>query len=235
MHRAILLLTILAALPASADSVRVIATGLVESVDDPNGKLVGFADLTPGVTQFTLQFDLNFDAFEFPVFASDEDIGFYGASMSDVSLTGGGQTLSFLGDSFTLIFNDRFDSVQNWYSEFWLGYKYTPEENDPPGTEFGKVSLLTAGGYNPANTELLTSAALVAPFLDPAWIQTTMKYEIARTEILQDGAGTPNEVSLGNVTIQLDGITVVPLPAAVWLFGSGLLIVGKCGRRRKTS
>jgi len=108
-----------------------------------------------------------------------------------------------------------------------MGFNYY-QGQEPPGGLTGAYSALNIRGYNEAGV-LVATQSVNAPYSEPnvnvvfdsTW--TNISYMTIGTQLFFPYYGLPSDHSPG-----LDNFTatVVPVPAAIWLFISGLSVLG---------
>jgi len=207
---------VLLALPLSGQGAPVIvtATGVVNDVNDPDS-LLPFGPLIVGTTQVSMSFTYEDSTSGGPL---TSDIKLYNGAISTMSLTIGGTTLSpnSIDTSRILIFDDADRSAVDPDLPFldqWFG---TVEESGTLEIEKYNFSLVTLSATAPVAP--LTSTDLVEPTWPSAWNRTLIGYQIL-------DANDP-EIVLASVSAN-----IVPVPSAVWLFGSALGLLGWIRRK----
>lgn len=108
-------------------------------------------------------------------------------------------------------------------------WNYTPGAGDP-GTRYWATK---AGNNFRLFWEVQSSAVASGGACDVTDVYTLGCLNEALTTTTGDWT-TPSNKSLSHITFYDTGTTVVPVPAAVWLFGSGLLGLAGVARRKKS-
>jgi len=143
-----------------------------------------------------------------------------------------------------------FDSTTNWYFDSDL-----TTSNDISGSDFYSVALHEIGhvlglGTSASWNNLIVNGALVGPTLGTVSLDSSEGHFASGTRSEVDGVGqnaamTPSirsgtrkeftDLDYAALTDIGWQVTTVPVPAAVWLFASGLAGLIAVGRRRKVN
>lgn len=205
---------------AFSSNVSVIAQGVFAEYTDPD-KLLPFSEPAPG-TVFTLRFTYDSTVMDTVPFA---DFGLYPDAILAISLSIGGEMFGMLPDANDIIVLDDVnqpcapDCTDQWFTSTRIRTP-TGIEGEEISEGFG-LNLFTNGDLP---VPPLNSDALVAPSWPSSWGDGAIFYSI----ILDTGAGSEQlAVAYSNIT----SISIVPLPAAGWLFGSALGLIGWMKRR----
>lgn len=212
MRKLLVLSLLLTGLSAQAASVSVRVTGTLTDFSDPYS-LLPFGSLIVGTTQFTMLFNLDLDVPDINI--ADPEVGVYINAVQQASLSANGSTVYGLGHTSIVVVNDSLNPDTGDFSDVLVigGGK---SEN---GVGFGLV-LANFGSTSPAPP--LTTDELVIPFDSPDWLDKRISVSIF-DEILDPDI--PPDL-LASASVLVDSIQVVPIPAAVWLFGSALGLLG---------
>jgi hypothetical protein len=109
-------------------------------------------------------------------------------------------------------------------NDLFFNFPSNPGNNTLALLEVLSVSISPLDPFNPATLAGATQTLLAAP--DPNAILLGVSVSYAGPVL--DGAPLDNDQSLDFENV---AITIVPVPAAVWLFGSGLALLGWVRRR----
>jgi len=216
-----LVLLIAAMLSTSAYSsiITVVAEGVFSEYTDPGGYLP-FAEPAPG-TVFTINFtfdDTTTDELDFLPY-----IGLYRNPISDMSLMIGDDTFGIGENNSILILDDAESGGGANRSDIWIASTSTATPTGMPNMVVVEgFSLILATVLSSAPVPTLSSANLVAPSKLSNWNLSEIRYTVSLQS--QDGTVPQEELALAYAIIT--NMTVVPLPAAVWLFGSALGLLG---------
>jgi hypothetical protein len=249
-----LILAGLLGLPLTAVSapVTVFVEGVTAEYSDPDG-LLPFAMPAAGSSwSLTFTYDPT-DAFEPGGFGSDPTVGLYlisfigflNGSPPDMSLTIDGSVFADRGSDIVLISNDSVVPDTGATLDQWLATSSNPadfqvvggnaaeriEQNIAEGFGFLVNSRDPAGGP----LDLLDSDALNPPPTS-GW-QTGLIFDSVTLETRTFDAMTGQLISterqiLASASATITNISVVPLPAALWLFMGGLVSLVVRARRK---
>ena len=204
---------------AHAAAVHVTATGTFSVYSDP-GMLLPFAMPAPGST-FTLTFSYDDSAADVTEGGGPTpDIGLYPGAVSSMSLSFPGESFTSSGSNSIVILNDApgtefADSWQSWGDVSTAGNL----EHD-----IG-MFLLNVASAPPVDP--LASDALVTPFTSPDWDIAVLRYRVVEKPVV----GDPFVAAMADAIIDSIEVTVIPVPAAVWLFGSALALLATARRK----
>jgi len=213
--------SVFAASLAQAAPITVIVEGVTASYEDPDN-LLPFDMPAPGDTW---KLSLTYDTRDFVHqlvgdVVPDPNTGVYPYPGTDMRLVIAGQEFSSL-DPNILIINDQYngpETVDNWIAS----------ASDLQGS-FNLVLYNTAPGGQPATP--LDSDALVPPAALDEWLAGQISYNISGPFDPE----TEEAELLARATATVTSLSVVPIPAAVWLFASALGLGGVLARRSSRS
>lgn len=225
MKRSIIIASLILATllpPAYSANVTVIAEGIFDEYVDPDG-LLPFSEPAPG-TVFRLQF-----TYDSVTPDSAPLAGFLGLyeSIPDITLTIGSDTFGRGEESSILILNDVEDEGigSAGYLDIWEASTRTGTPTGTPDQTLTEGFALFLASFSPAPpVPPLTSDNLVEPPWPSSWDIDLISYSI---RLITPG----NTESLARAAANVTSITVVPLPAAAWLLGSALGLLGWMSRR----
>jgi len=214
--------------PAYSANVTVIAEGVFEGAfanySDPDG-LLPFSEPAPG-TIFTMEFTFD-DAT--PDQAPEPDLGAYVDAISAAGMMIGSSAFG-KGEINNIVIGNDLEGTGGTFTTYTDLYSATSHTRTPDvdpdfvlfeGFAINLVSSLTV----PPTT--LTSIDLTAPPWPSDWGIATTEYFIIRRP--EDGSGSQER--LASAITSITSISVVPLPAAIWLLGSALGLLGWMKRR----
>jgi hypothetical protein len=207
--------------PALAANVTVIARGTVTEFDDPEGRFP-FGEVTPGVTTFILTMPLDLSVTDST--PGDATRGDYRGAVTSMSLEVNGITKTIFDPAAvytTTVEND----YPNGFGGYYDGWRTNLQEGSPPG-EVVTMSLNAKSSPVPiANTSLpLQSDSLIAPFMSDDWNESIF---LDSSDYVGGSCGDCGGIFLRALLRgDVQSIQVVPVPAAVWLFGSALGLLG---------
>jgi len=216
MKRSVVLASLILAtlLPtAYSANVTVIAEGVFSEYSDPDA-LLPFSEPAPG-TVFTLQF--TYDDSTFDSFPSVPTLGHYIDPMSASILHIGADSYGLYDTTRINVGNDIFDSAPSEYLDTWW------TSNNKTAAAIGDIesygmSLNSSSPTAPATP--LTSTDLVPPEWPSDWNTGTISYQVTNAA---------HTLAFARATIT--SVTVVPIPTAIWLFGSALGLLGWARRK----
>ncbi|MGI9330535.1 MAG: hypothetical protein ACR2QB_07425 [Gammaproteobacteria bacterium] len=225
------ILLCLTGVAAQAANVHVVASGTFSQVTGDADKLP-FAIPAPG-TVFTLTFSYDDSAVDITGPTTPE-VGIYRTAISTMSLSIGGDLYSAISpNSIILLDNalndqDPGNTADNWFasSDVFVSGDGT-EEHDIAMTLFNLAPIAESPIPPMSTTEL------VEPFLSPDWSIAAIRYRVKELTELESGQVTAELVAAAEANIESLVVTTVPVPGAVWLFGSALLLLGRCRRRSR--
>jgi len=210
--------------PAYSAIVTVIAEGVFSEYIDPDS-LLPFAEPAPG-TIFKIEFTYDSDT---PDIASDlSDTGVYLDAISDMSLKIGNDIFGIREVNHIIVGDDSFNSTSGDTSDFWAArtLSYTPTGTpDIETREEFLIVLWTALPSTPVPP--LSSDALITPSWPSDWDFGEVRYAI-----WLDGPDSSELLASATASITSLTATMIPLPAAVWLFGSALGLLGWIRHKR---
>lgn len=213
MRRLLMLSLLLTGFSAQAAVVSVQVTGTLTGLDDPDS-LLPFGSLVVGATQFTILFDMDLAVPDY--IGSDTEIGIYLNAIPQSSMSANGITVYSSGSAGTpVVYNDN----QYPNSGDFLDGLIISSGSSANAVGFSLV-LLSIASTSPVPP--LTSDELAIPFDSPDWQIKILSISIF-DEIIDPDVPA---VKLASASLSLDSIQVVPIPAAVWLFGSALGLLG---------
>jgi len=202
--------------------VSVVATGTVSEVTDPDN-LLPFGSLVVGQTPGILTFQY------------DDQIPTTGGIPSTVALYETGQSLTMMlgGETVTkapmtiTIFDDwESQSTPGQYRDSWQAHAASRQVNDPEPDIIYIIDfwLSTFALTTPIPT--LDSTDLIKPEWPDGWGEGVFRYSI-----FSQPQGTSEFNVLAQVKVNVEILSAVPIPAAFWLFGSALGLLGWIRRR----
>jgi hypothetical protein len=227
------ILLCLTGVAAQAANVHVVASGTFSQVTGDAGKLP-FAIPAPG-TVFTLTFSYDDSAVDITELGGPTpEVGIYRTAISTMSLSIGGDLYSGISpNSIILLDNalndqDPGNTADNWFasSDVFVSGDGA-EEHDIAMTLFNLAPIAESPIPPMSTTEL------VEPFLSPDWSIAAIRYRIKELTEVEPGKFTSELVAAAEANIESLVVTTVPVPGAVWLFGSALLLLGRCRRRSR--
>jgi len=232
MKRSVVLaiLMLVALLPSAySANITVIAEGVFSEYSDPDG-LLPFSEPAPG-TIFTMEFtydDTTPDAF----FDRDPDplpvFGQYVDAISAAKLTIGTDTFEMGELGFINVIDDS-PSDGN-YVDLWHASTVTSTPTGIPDQFLNEgFALVLANSSSLFPAPPLTSDALVKPSWPSDWEIGQISYSIDR--FIQSDSTSSERLAFANANITSITTTAVPLPAAGWLLGSALGLLGWVTRR----
>ncbi len=211
--------------PAYSATVTVVAEGVFSEYTDPDG-LLPFAEPASG-TIFTIS--VTYDDTTPDVLFFLPYIGLYNNSISDMSLTIGGDNFGIGEFSQIVILNESETGEGTNIADEWLARTDTTTPAGTPNMVLVEgFSMDLATVLDSAPVPPLSTTELVAPSWPSGWNIGEIKYNI----ILRTQDNTAPQEELAWAIANITSITVVPIPAAVWLFGSALGLLGWMRRKR---
>jgi hypothetical protein len=211
-------------LSAQAATVTVTAMGTVSEVFDPDN-LLPFDPLVVGQTPGLMAF--KYDDQTPATQSSSLSLAFYDTGET-MTITLGNSAVS--DDPMTITMWDDWESssTPGIYRDTWQASAATRQFNSPmPDILFSTDFILsTSGSTLPIST--LSSSDLVKPEWPNGWSEGWFQYLI-----FSQPQGTSDVNVLARVKVNVETLSAVPIPAAVWLFGSALGLLGWL--RRKTA
>ncbi len=210
---------------ADAANITVHAEGVLSEFFDPEG-LLPFEQPAPG-TVFRLS--LSYDSEAPDLFSPGENdtfpnLGLY-SSITSFRLEVGEDVFGLLNRSNIFVFDDFLALDLNPSNEYLDGWQAATSNESPTGrpdermVEFIFLDLSTRSMTTPIST--LDSDELIVPFGPSPWETAEIAYTI---DIRNIQGGTP--VLLAEARATVTSLTVIPIPAAVWLFSSALGLLG---------
>ena len=204
--------------PAYGASVTVVVEGVFFQYTDPDG-LLPFAGPAPG-TIFRIEATYDSDTPD-SIGSISSTVGIYQSAVSDISLTIGGNIVGTIGARNSILILDDNENSNGTFTDFWL---LSTRTDIPAGTENQTISEGFSFYLYSGSTSLpvgpLTSDNLAAPPSINAWDEGFISYSISRRTTV---AGNTTSESLASAYATITSVTVVPVPAALWLFLSGLV------------
>jgi len=237
LKRATALVCLIAALlsmPAYSSNITVISEGVFSEYTDPDG-LLPFAEPNSG-TVFSLRFtydDATPDDLLFSEGGSVDllpTLGSYNDAIVSMTLTIGSESFQLQPINFIFINNDGVDTQTGGNSDLWVAKTLTETQTGNPGEllKEGFGIIFVESGTLPIPS--LTSDDLVVPEWPGTWSLGSIFYNIQlETEV----NGEIITEILANANANVSSFTIVPVPAAVWLFGSALGLLGWMRRKTK--
>jgi len=205
--------------PAYSSNVTVIAEGVFSQYTDPDG-LLPFSEPATG-TIFWLKFtydDATPDSLDFV-----SGIGIYENAISDISLTIGSDTFGMGTSSNNILVFDDNEIADGDFADGWLAVTGTDTPTGIPNQLYReRFSVLLSSVLPSSPVPPLTSDALVEPSWPSGWTEGLIQYSI----FLQTIDGSAPIETLASAKANVTRISVIPLPAAIWLFGSALSLFG---------
>lgn len=195
-----------------AASVSVRITGTLTDFSDPDS-LLPFGSLIVGTTQFTMLLHLDLGVPDINV--ADPEVGVYLNSVQQTSLSANGSTVNGTGSAPIVVANDQLNPDTGDFSDSLVIHS----DNAPNEAVFVLI-LVNIASTSPAPP--LITDELVLPFDSPDWLYKNISISIFDERLDPD---IPS-VRLASASVLVDSIQVVPIPAAVWLFGSALGLLG---------
>ncbi|MGI9344608.1 MAG: VPLPA-CTERM sorting domain-containing protein [Gammaproteobacteria bacterium] len=219
---------------ANAAIVQVVATGDFSVAEDPNSYLdpeglLPFAQPADGTTfGLTLLYD---DATE-DFAGSGDTAGLYFRAQKSIRLQFGAEDFATTTPRSVIVVNDDFNAALGEYGDGWFAWNTIAEADEAGGYLEYRIglSLLTTSVTTPVSP--LTTDALIQPFGPAGWVQANIGYSIVRHVIDTNGNDDATQVARAYANIDTITTSTVPVPAAVWLFGSALGLLGWARRRR---
>jgi hypothetical protein len=210
-----------------AANVTVEASGAMTLFSDPGG-LLPFTEPGSG-TVFSLRLtydDATPDDVLFPGGGSIDavpSVGSYNDAILSMTLGFGAESFELRPINFINVIDDEVSSQTGEISDLWVAKTLT----ETPTGNTGELLLEGFGiifveeGTPPIPS--LTSDNLVTPEWPGSWDRAMIFYNLQlETEV----NGETTIETLANVNAELTSFSVVPTPAAVWLFGSALGLLG---------
>ncbi|RLA30353.1 MAG: hypothetical protein DRR15_14935 [Gammaproteobacteria bacterium] len=203
--------------PAMAVMVSVVATGTVSEVIDPDG-LLPFDSLVVGLTPGILTFQYD-DETPVGMFSSPT-VAFYNTGQF-MSLMLGGETVT--KELMTIsIFDDwESPSTPGIYQDTWQAHASSRQVNDPMPDIIHVMGFFTAIEDSTLPIPVLDSVDLVKPEWPGGFAFGQFSYLI-----FSQPQGTSEVNVLARVEVNLETLSAVPIPAAAYLFGSALGLLG---------
>lgn len=215
------------AVPTAAAPIAFKAQARVSEVNNAQGLLGNFFPITPSVddiVSLTLTFDPEaVGPVQFPD-PGNTDIAFYTGGVTNATITVGNVTLEStggFGQGGIIVTPLEFDEIENATRQLigvWDGYGFTAGALGPPGSS-------TRWGLNLAFVD--GDIETVAP---PESIPFLDQFAGAGIGFRSFDTSSSPEV-FDSFTALLIDVQPVPVPAAVWLFGSALALLGWLRRR----
>ncbi len=217
-----------------AAPVTVIVHGIQDSFADPDS-LLPFADSGNGTAwSMTVTYESDTPDVTQPMLPPglpdfDPSLGIYAGALTDAQLIVDGNSFDMLSGSSVLIIDDAV-STSGDTVDFWMASTSTRTAVSPVNPVSGEPDYLDEGfrffmsATAPAGqpVPVLTSDELVPPAAMSSWDMGSLKMNYRIT--YEDNSGLdPVDTDLALATATITSITVVPLPAAAWLFLSGFL------------
>ena len=200
---------------ANAANITVRAEGVLSEFFDPEG-LLPFSEPPAGALfSFSIVYDDTTDSTPGP----PPGIASYPGPFVSLQFGINGQNYGPLERERIVIVNDRADS--GVFVDQWDAATQTVS----PGTvgpRFEAISLSLFTTSPTAPVEVLDSTDLVPPLGLEAWENGFISYSIFEPDAQQ---------TLATARAEITSLTVVPVPAAAWLFGSALAVLGWIRRR----
>lgn len=209
--------------PAYSATVTIIAEGVFSEYNNPDG-LLPFAEPAPD-TIFTIS--VTYDDATPTSLLGFSETGIYDDASSDISLIIGSDTFGIGASNSILVINDAVNNTGD-YVDTWIASTSTATPTGTPNmivVEGFSLFLATVSDSVPVLP--LSSGELVAPSWPSSWSFGEIRYNIS----LQSQDGTVPKEELAWAYASITSITVVPIPAAVWLFGSALGLLGWMRRK----
>ncbi len=209
--------------PAYSANVTVIAEGVFSEYTDPDG-LLPFSEPVPG-TIFKIVFTYDSDT---PKLAPLPQLGMFLGAISDASLMIGSDTFGIGTSTRITILNDAVGTTGG-YVDLWSGSTNTDTPTGTPNQTVVEGYNLLLVSESPATpVPPLTSTDLVQPFWPNDWEIGEIIYSI---NLRIDNGGPVEFQKLAEAKANITSIEVVPLPAAAWLLGSALGLLGWVRRK----
>ncbi len=196
-----------AVFPVEAANISVRAEGVFSEFFDPDG-LLPFSEPAPA-TLFELS--LSYDD-STPDFDLGDDFGVYAGAISAFRLEFGGLTFGLLSGTRIDVLDDF--SGTAGFIDFWGG-STAALEFFPGRTVVETIGLFLTTESQGLPIPILDSDALVPPFGPAPWDIAEIAYRV-----LDLGGEATTTLAVARATVT--SITVVPIPAALWLFASAL-------------
>ncbi len=218
--------------PVLGANISVIAEGVFSEYSDPQG-LLPFPQPEAGST-FTIEFAYASDSIGFGL----ANLGLYRSSILSMNLTLVGATFGLRDSNEIVITNDYSIRFGSDVQDAWLARTFSDAPTgvldealrESHGLVLGTVRPAALQPLPPTMVPPLTSIALVPPPWPAEWDSAVIYYTIARKVTDPIAGGTTFE-TLAQATANVTGISVIPAPAAIWLFGSALGVMGRLRRR----
>lgn len=216
---ALILFVVTAVSPVAAGNITVRAEGILTEYFDPD-QLLPFPEPAAGsVFRLTFSYD---DATERSTIAGNpEGIAIYSNAFLSFQFDIAGTTYAPLESGSIRIFDDF--AGDGIFFDQWRASTQTSTVGDT-ATRFEDVGLSLIEQSATAPIGVLDSLDLVVPFGPEPWDTAQISYAI-----FEAGPGVGETLAAARATIT--SLTLVPIPAAVWLFSSALLLLGRLGRR----
>lgn len=197
--------------PVDAANISVRAEGVLSEFFDPDG-LLPFSEPAPG-TVFQISFTYDEAT---PDATSRNDFGQYPSAISAFRLEFGGLAFGALSGTIIEILDD-FPGTAS-FIDSWSGGTATLESS-PQGTIAETIGLFLDTESPGLPVPILDSDFLVRPFGPAPWDNAQIAYRVL---------GFRGDITtiLANASATVTSITVVPIPAAAWLFCSALGLLG---------
>lgn len=229
MNRTLMLACLLlATASARADLVTIVASGSLTNFSDSQGLLpFSQADAQGGFT-FTVVYDDTATA----DLVADPARAVYSTAVQSMQLTVGAVVVPPWSQKGILIFNDRSSDGGLTSSDLWGAQTLQTTAPDQDGnTRQESFDLTLVRRNSGAAGPPLTSDALVQPPWPYGWSVASIRYRIDDYDAQHALLGTPASAEASAQSLSIT-TSEVPLPAAGWLLGTGLLAVASRRRRR---
>lgn len=213
---------------AKAAIVTVVATGGFSVADDPSSYLdpeglLPFAQPADG-TEFTLT--LLYDDAVADIPGTGDTAGIYSRAQRSLRLQFGAEDFMTTEPRSIVVVNDDFNASLGEYGDGWFAWNTVAEADEAGGYLEYRIgfSLLSTSVTSPVSP--LTSDALIRPFGPAGWVEAIIGYSVIRHVIDTNGNDDAIQVARAYANIDTLATSTVPVPAAAWLFGSALGLLG---------
>jgi len=210
------LLAAIFAVPAHSSVITVIVEGVFSEYTDPDD-LLPFSEPDPG-TVFRLR--LTYDSAT-PKFAPSPELAAF--AILDISLMIGSDAFGMGLRNQIAILNDA-PVPPGGFRDLWNSSSSTETPTGTPDETVEEGFFFSLRSNSPTlPVSPLTSTDLIPPSWPGGWDTGTIGYA-AFLYNATNGTGFPE--STATATANITSITVIPIPAALWLFGSAIGLLG---------
>lgn len=204
--------------PTYGGNVTLVVEGVFAEYDDPDG-LLPFAEPAAD-TIFTIK--LTYDDTTPDTLFFVPYLALYDAPFSEMSLTIGSEVFG-IGTGSSILVGDDLEVSNGDFEDVWDASTHTK-------TLTGTPNIVRAEGFKFIIWKVLASMPVPPLSSDnlvvPSWPSDWGAGKIGYTIWLESADGSAPSETLASASANVTSITVVPLPAAVWLFGSALGLFG---------